>query len=147
MRSYKIIGTARNGKLDGADRAGLTDFLMQNEGYELQIKVSRTGRISDPMRGWIWMTNQIIANRLTELWGEPVTKERVHEISKLKLNPVEKVIEATGEVITWGGSTMDLNTPEGCDYMERYAHYWSNAIGVEIKMPGEQITLELIETK
>lgn len=78
--------------------------------------------------------------------GIIMNSEEVHELLKLKCNPVEVINNKTGEVISTMGSTTKLTTSEFMDYLSKIKHWSREYLNIEIPEPGELLTIEFDET-
>lgn len=63
--------------------------------------------------------------------------DEMHEILKKKFNPKDCVLKKTGEVITIGDSTADLNTLQFENYLEQIRIFALTELDVLIPLPNE----------
>ena len=107
--------------------------------YELSIKPKN--RRSEPQNRYLWgVVYSELRIRLKEL-GNDFTNEEVHELMKLKFNPVP-LAGPDGEVLDYcGGSTAKMNKEEMGIYLDKIIQWAAEFLGIEIPTPGSELNL------
>lgn len=80
-----------------------------------------------------------------ERWGELHSKEDMHEFNKSKFWGDEKLIEATGEIITMPGSSAAQSTVEFEERLENTRQWFRQNLDWELPYPKSQEELEFPE--
>jgi hypothetical protein len=116
-----------------ADLANLKDGQ-----YELLLR--RKNRRSEPQNRYLWgVVYQEIRIRLKEL-GNDFTSEEIHELMKLKFNPVPLVLSG-GEIEQIGGSTAKMNKEEMSIYLDKIFLWCAEFLEIDIPSPGAELNL------
>lgn len=130
-----------NGKLSINDKSNFVKYLKQfkpiNKDFtevEILIRKRKSKRSLEQNRLW-WLYITILANETGML------KDAMHEICKYKFLKKETVIESTGEIMEYIGSTTQLNKSEFADMIAELQQWASESLNIILPSPGEQIEI------
>ena len=70
-------------------------------------------------------------------------KQETHDLLKAKFLQIEKVNEASGEIIKSIGTTTSITTSEMMDYIASIQQWAAEFLGVEIPDPNQQIEIKI----
>jgi len=122
--------------LSGEEKQLLKEWIAHQANYrpnchiKLQltpVKDPKRVKRSLPQNSHYWgVTIPILADGIEEATGEPCTPEDAHNIAKAKFLAEERYIPATGEILSFVGSTTELTPSEFADY-EAKVIAWANA--------------------
>lgn len=131
--------------LNGNDRPAFLNQISKIRNRSVKVRVVVEGK-----RRSQWQNNyyygvvvELLRSSLSEEWGEPISKDEMHEILKWQCNWREKVNEATGETLRIPHTTTDMTTVEFEEYLERCRRFALDWFNLEIPLPNEQTELKL----
>ena len=127
----------KNGKLQKNVSLKIASELKQFEGKRVEIKIQKlkSTRSQQQNRYW-WAIVTILSNEIG------YTKEELHDILKFKFLKKSKVVEGTGEILEYLGSTAKLNKSEFADLTTDLIRWSAETFNVVLPQPGEQLDIE-----
>ena len=135
----------REGRLviNNADRPVFINEISKHPGKSVMVKVCLDGkkRSGEQNNYYYGVVVSLIQSAITEEWGEPMTKDDVHELLKQQCNWIEKTSTVTGESVKVARSTANLSTVEFEEYLERCRRFAVEFLNLVIPLPNEQIEL------
>ncbi len=112
-------------------------------GKEIEIIVrKKRKRRSLNQNAFYWGVVVTIVKEALKESGIIMGIEQVHELLKLKCNPLETVNQKTGEVLISPGSTAILTTSEFMDYLSNIKNWSREFLNIELPEPGEVMQME-----
>lgn len=102
------------------------------KGKRLVITVSDKTRRTDRQNNLLHLYFGIIGKELG------YSKDEVKEILKFKFLKREKVLEQTGEVVTYIGETSKLTKEEFSEFIEHIIEWCGTNFGITLPLPGDQ---------
>lgn len=128
-----------NGKVEGGYVAGLSKALTPLEGKDVNIRITTDKMGSDRQRNYYFA---VIVEKVREAmndYGSNYTKDDVHEFLKQEVGQlfVEMINPATGEILKFPGTTMEMTTREKEDYHEQCRAWAAENLGIVIALPNE----------
>lgn len=122
----------KEGKLQNNVRQKIAQELPHFNGKRVEIIIRKlTKKRSQQQNKLWWVYVDIIRKELG------YDKDEMHEILKMQVNPLEKVNEKTGLVMTYGGSTKDLKVSEFMELIERLVRWSAENLDIALPMPNE----------
>lgn len=122
----------KEGKLQNNVRQKIAQELPHFNGKRVEIIIRKlTKKRSQQQNKLWWVYVDIIRKELG------YDKDEMHEILKMQVNPLEKVNEKTGLVMTYGGSTKDLKVSEFMELIERLVRWSAENLDIVLPMPNE----------
>ena len=121
------------------------DIIKQFEGMDVLLTFEKPKKKrSNNQNAYLWsvlypITQQAIKNEWGEVWGI----EKVHEFFKIHFNYIEKVNEATGEVVKIPKSTTENTTTQQEEYHLQIREFLQEWFNVTAPLPNENLNLEL----
>ncbi len=115
----------------------LKQFVPINKDFtevEILVKKRKSKRSLEQNRLW-WVYMTILANETGMM------KDAMHEVCKYKFLKKETVIEATGEIMEYIGSTTQLNKSEFADMIAELQQWAAESLNIILPSPGEQIEI------
>ena len=109
---------------------------------ELTIRRATKQRSGNQNRYYWGVIVPIWQNLLLVEWGELRNKEYTHEFLKANCGYLERVNEATGEILRVPKSTSENTTVEQEEYHTACRQLAFDMFGAEIPLPNEQLKLE-----
>jgi hypothetical protein len=143
MREVITYGSIDKGVLKIHKRGAFLRALAGMLDGRVKVTVKRAYRKrSTPQNAYYWgVVVEILCDALREL-GNDTDKEQVHEILKMRCNPVELVSSETGEVALIGGSTKQMTTVEMSEYIERCRQWANEFFALDIPEANEQTEMK-----
>jgi len=121
------------------------DIIKQFEGMDVLLTFEKPKKKrSNNQNAYLWsvlypITQQAIKNEWGEVWGI----EKVHEFFKIHFNYIEKVNEATGEVVKIPKSTTENTPTQQEEYHLQIREFLAEWFNVTAPLPNEHLNLEL----
>ena len=143
MKSVEIITDVKNGNLS-RNRNIIKKAISNFEGktITITIKLSKKTR-SNNQNSYYWgVILPIWKDILFNEWGEIFSTDETHEFLKFNCNYIEKVNEATGEVVRVSKSTKDNSTTDQEMFHLNARQLALEMFNVEIPEPNEQLTIK-----
>jgi len=101
-----------------------------------------TGEEGYGQNGYYWhIVIQLFCDGWKEMYGEPISIKKAHEILKNECNYLERVNLKTGEILKQPQSTASMTTVEFEEYLDRCRAWIMEWFGIEVPMPNEQTKL------
>ena len=128
----------KEGQLQNNVRNQIKQALPRFEGKRVVITIDKvkSKRTAAQNRLW-WMYIGILSDHLG------YHKDEMHEICKFKFLKKEKLIEQTGEILEFVGSTTELSKGEFAEVVDRLRQWADESFSVYLPLPGEQVGFEL----
>lgn len=135
--------TVQNGRIS-RNRDALAIAVGQFEGKEITITIQRKKkeRSSQQNRYYWGVIIELIHHAIREAWGEPLSKDEIHDMMRTKYCHIEAVKGETGEIMVIPKSTTSLSTHEAEEYFELCRNWAAEWLGIEIPLPNEQLMIE-----
>ena len=142
MKKVTIDSEVREGVLI-RNRSLLSTAFKSFEGCRISVTVQkeRDKRSSQQNRYYWGVVIKLIADGLTDQWGEVFTADETHEFLKQNFNFEEIINQDTGEVYRKTLSTTANDTYDFSQYVEKCRDFAASYLGVNIPDPDEQMTL------
>jgi hypothetical protein len=140
----QVITSIHNGKFK-RNLNTVLDIVKQFNGMDVLLTFEKPKKKrSNNQNAYLWsvlypITQQAIKNE----WGEVWSIEKVHEFFKLHFNYIEKVNEATGEVVKIPKSTTENTTTQQEEYHLQIREFLQEWFNVTAPLPNEHLNLEL----
>lgn len=130
----------QDGKMKIANRYMLTNWISQNKGRNVELKIERKRkkRSNDQNAYWWGVVIPLVYEGLNHL-GNEFTQMETHELLKAQCNAKE-IEGKDGLLITAPHSTANLSTVEFMELIDRVQRWSAEYLGVVIPNPGEQLT-------
>jgi len=124
------IAQISRGRLIIPNREAFLAAVSQLEDGTVPMRIGGGNKRSSAQNRWLWgVAYPMIAEKLGyETW-------EVHEVMKLKLNPVH--LEIGDEVMTVGGSTAKMSKERFSEYKEQLQRWAAQFLGLYIPDPNE----------
>lgn len=128
----------KSGNLQKNTRELIAKELPHFEGkrVEITIEVVKSTRSIKQNRLW-WLYIKIIADEIG------YDKNELHEMAKFKFLKKEAVIESTGEVMPYIGSTAKLNKSDFAELVNNLQRWSAETFGIVLPDPQEQFEMGL----
>lgn len=129
----KFYGHQKEGRLKIEERRALFKYLKKQGDKVLVIEIKpNRGRRSNQANRYYWgVVVELIRNQLQTDWGEPVSREQVHDILVYKFASEEKLI-GIDEIIRLQGSTSKMDTREFWRYVENCRLWATSTLNIQI---------------
>lgn len=134
--SLTYYSNVKEGKLQNNVRVQIANELKEFEGKRIEIKIQKLKSVRSHQQNklwWVYMT--ILSNEIG------YTKDEIHEICKMKFLKKSKVIEKTGEIMEYLGSTAELNKTDFADMVSELIRWSAESLDIILPLPNEQTEL------
>lgn len=134
--SLTYYSDVTDGRLQKNVSTKIANELKEFEGKRVEIKIQKLKSTrSQQQNRYYWAIAKILGDELG------YTKDEMHEILKFKFLKKSKVIEATGEILEYIGSTATLSKSEFADMTTDLIRWAAESFNVVLPAPGEQLDL------
>lgn len=103
--------------------------------WSVEVKRYRAGRTNKQNAAYWSMVCPVLADWITENWGQTCTPDDAHEILKSSLLRKRVTNPATGETLEFCGSTARLNVEEFSGFFDAARELVFKLTGVEVPDP------------
>lgn len=141
-KTYSITSLVDGGRLK-TGREALSKAIQTFEGREVTITIAQPERPrSDRQNKYYWSCIiPFFRDAIEAKWGDRISKQEAHEILKEKFNSVERVNEATGEILRIPKTTKDNSTYSQEVYHEDCRRFILEFFSIEVPLPNENVSL------
>lgn len=138
MAKLEYYSDVKDGNLQNNIRNLIKKELPRFEGKRVVITIDKvkSKRSAAQNRLW-WLYIGILSD------GLGYHKDEMHEICKFKFLKKEKLIEQTGELLEYIGSTTELSKSEFAEVVDRLRQWSDESFSIYLPLPGEQVGFEL----
>jgi hypothetical protein len=128
----------KNGNLQKNVRELIAKELPHFEGKRVEITIKKVSsqRSVQQNRLW-WLYIKIIADEIG------YDKDTLHEIAKFKFLKMEAVVERTGEVMEFIGSSAKLNKTDFGELVFKLQQWAADSFGIVLPDPSAQVDMNL----
>ena len=121
------------------------DAIKSFNGFDVVLTITKAKKKrSNNQNAYYWgLLIPLTQNAIKTEWGEIWSKEKTHDFYKLHFNYVEKVNEATSEVIKIPKSTTDNTTTQQEEYHAQIREFLKDWFNVTAPLPNEGLELNL----
>ena len=126
----------KDGKLQKNVRVQIANELREFEGKRVEIKIQKLKSVRSHQQNRLWWLYMTIISKDTGY-----TKDEIHEICKMKFLKKSKVIEKTGEIMEYLGSTAELNKMDFADMVSELIRWSAESLDIILPLPNEQTEL------
>lgn len=144
MKKVQIQTTVIGGRFK-RNRNIVLEAIKSFEGKDLTITFEKVGKQrSNSQNAYYWgVLIPILQNCIKESWGEIWSKEKTHDFCKMQFNFIERLNEATGEIVRIPKSTTENTTSSQEDLHSEIRNFIFEWFDITVPLPNENISLEL----
>lgn len=138
-----FFGKTVNGVPKISRRNEMQEALLAFEGKEFQITIEKKKKSRSLNQNGYYhaVVVPMVRQGLIDI-GTKLTREETHEILKMKFLKKEVVLEETGEILNYTGSSAELTTTQFMDYIAEIQMWAAEFLNVVIPDPASQINFE-----
>jgi hypothetical protein len=138
-----FFGKTVNGVPKISRRNEMQEALLAFEGKEFQITIEKKKKSRSLNQNGYYhaVVVPMVRQGLIDI-GTKLTREETHEILKMKFLKKEVVLEETGEILNYTGSSAELTTTQFMDYIAEIQQWAAEFLNIVIPDPASQANIE-----
>ena len=138
-----FFGKTVNGVPKISRRNEMQEALLAFEGKEFQITLEKKKKSRSLNQNGYYhaVVVPMVRQGLIDI-GTKLTREETHEILKMKFLKKEVVLEETGEILNYTGSSAELTTTQFMDYIAEIQQWAAEFLNIVIPDPASQANIE-----